>query len=202
MDNNIVGESPRDNALRKAYVDEFKRLGVFATTQEQESHASGQGVSFSLTTSDVGDVLSIPISFDGYIAIIQNNLPNRNATFQEIDMEADGELLIEFIRNPTFTLSGLGNAQEMFFKNNNFSSTTPALSTARVWDEVGTGISGLTTPLESKLLTKIADIGTAPFTPRGSIKLGAGNTLGVRVKNQSGAIRRLIVNFDFFFEFA
>jgi hypothetical protein len=182
----------------RAQVDMFNRLRTFTTMTTQEHHATTINVAFVTAVSLSGvDSLTLGAGFNGYILALKNNNPQRFMNIQKIVVSSDTSgVNFVVVRNPEF--GTLSNNNQVAPAQLNFGSEAPANAEGHVWDEVGSGIGGITGG--TSIGSYIVRDEVLPLPTDGSIAVNNGNILAIRAVNGSGGPVEVTAEIRNFFE--
>ena len=185
-----------------AKVDSENRLIVHADQNSEEHNIAHQFArAYIANTADTAPTLTVASDGNIYdILYAENSDPDRIINIHDIRITTDtAGIVVQVIRNPILGSVGANNAHTP--QNTNFQSDLAANGVFHNWDESGdTGITGITggAVLESHSLRGSNTV----FLYESAVLLFQGNSLSLRVINNTGGNVEVAATFRFYYEAA
>ncbi len=149
-------------------VDGENRAQVLSTVLTEEHHVSQhEGDAYMMNSADTDNALTLTAT-EGPILFLRNNSSTQGLIVQDIFVSSDTAGVIVILRK-NMTLGTIGNENLHTPVNLNFESGKAADALAYNWDQVGDGLTGLTSG--TIILTDYIGVGLTPFSFGGVINL-------------------------------
>lgn len=181
-----------------AKVDNFNRLRTFSTSTTQEHHGTGIGVNFMFSNLDQADRITVPdATTNASVLYLKNTNANALLVVSKISLSASAAgAVVRFVKN--IEAGTLGANTQGTPVNMNFQSGVVAAADLQIWDETGSGISGLSGGTAFDASTLGAGRSLAPID--GGIDIGPNNTFTIQFSNNTGGPIEVTTSIRAFYE--
>jgi hypothetical protein len=184
---------------RTAKVDDENKLDVKATRHSEEHQISARdGQTFVVNTADTADTLTLATGNTYNMVYLLNDSSEKILVLGEINVTTDTDSCVFILtKNPTLGTVSANNVHTPI--NANFSSGRQADATCHTWDETGTvGVGGLSGG--TKVTTCILRAGIMVISTEGSMLLGKGDSVSLRLTNGTGGNVEAAISLRFYFD--
>ena len=168
---------------RSAHVNRINRLSVASISDSSEHRVSSEdGLSFFANSADTANTLTITAT-GGPILYLRNDSATRIIVISKIlsSAAAAGGVMVW---KKNVTLGSIGNNNVHVPVNLNFSSGAVADALCHTWDQVGDGMTGLTSGTIIKTFITGAGFTVHPIDD--AVVLGNGDSITVEYSHASG----------------
>lgn len=165
-----------------AQVDEEHRFLTRSFSSSEESFISFKGGAYFANTADTADSLTVSTT-EARVLYLKNDYAGFDMVFQKFFLSTDSDgVIFKILKNDVVTTVGNNNTHVPV--NLNFGSSNNASVTCYNWNEVGTGMTGISgaTTLSSFILSK----GTTTLPPETTFICPKGTAISFSFKSPTG----------------